>query len=81
MRLFTLAVPADQASSSRIKTKIKSILTGSATSKTPSPTTQSPAQIGEKHTHADVDGPARVVKAAKRTLYTANAGDARAVLS
>ncbi|GAA5969027.1 hypothetical protein JCM3765_005270 [Sporobolomyces pararoseus] len=72
---------ADQASSSRIKTKIKSILTGSATSKTPSPGTQSPAHNGEKHTHPDVDGPARVVKAAKRTLYTANAGDARAVLS
>ncbi|GAA5847638.1 hypothetical protein JCM5353_004168 [Sporobolomyces roseus] len=72
---------ADQASSSRIKSKIKSILTGSATSKTPSPTTQSPAHIGERHKSVDVDGPARVVKAAKRTLYTANAGDARAVLS
>jgi protein phosphatase PTC1 len=72
---------ADQASSSRIKTKIKSILTGSATSKSPTPSTTSPAHSGEKHKHADVDGPARVVKAAKRTLYTANAGDARAVLS
>ncbi|GAA5940454.1 PP2C family serine/threonine-protein phosphatase [Sporobolomyces koalae] len=72
---------SDQASSHGIKNKIKSILTGSATSKSPSPTTTSPAHTGEKHTHADVDGPAQVVSAAKRTLYTANAGDARAVLS
>lgn len=31
--------------------------------------------------HVEVKGPAAVLKAAKRTLYTANVGDARAVLS
>lgn len=31
--------------------------------------------------HIEVKGPAVVMKAAKRTLYTANVGDARAVLS
>lgn len=59
-----------------VKSKIKSMLSSSgsklnsltnSTSSTPS--SQNP-----------VSGPAEVVKAAKRTLYTANAGDARAVL-
>ncbi|GAA6064492.1 hypothetical protein JCM10212_002380, partial [Sporobolomyces blumeae] len=72
---------ADQASSSKIKSKIKSILTGSSTSKSPTPTTDTPAHLGKHHHDAEVGGPAKVVKAAKRTLYTANAGDARAVLA
>lgn len=72
---------AEQASSSKIKSKIKSILTGSSTSKSPTPTTQNPAHLNGGHDKPQVGGPAQVVKAAKRTLYTANAGDARAVLA
>lgn len=59
-----------------VKSKIKSMLSSSgsklnslATSTSSTPSSQNP-----------VSGPAEVVKAAKRTLYTANAGDARAVL-
>ncbi|GAA5888725.1 hypothetical protein JCM5296_000083 [Sporobolomyces johnsonii] len=68
---------------STVKSKIKSILTGSRPSSNPSSGNSSSASSvsGASYHDARVEGPAEVVKAAKRTLYTANAGDARAVLA
>ncbi|GAA6037337.1 hypothetical protein JCM8097_008518 [Rhodosporidiobolus ruineniae] len=58
-----------------VASKIKNVLSGSSLSSKASSGSSSPAVSG-----VQVNGPAKEVKAAKRTLYTANAGDARAVL-
>ncbi|GAA5989994.1 hypothetical protein JCM11641_000578, partial [Rhodosporidiobolus odoratus] len=56
-----------------IKDKLKSMIGGKLSgSTTPASGGASPGQV---------EGPAQQIKAAKRTLYTANAGDARAVLA
>ncbi|BGP50048.1 mgpp2cl-1, protein phosphatase 2C-like protein 1 [Rhodotorula kratochvilovae] len=60
-----------------LKSKLKSVLSGSG-SKLNAAAGGSPSPPS---TDEQINGPAEVVKAAKRTLYTANAGDARAVLS
>ncbi|BGP56913.1 hypothetical protein JCM8202_000869 [Rhodotorula sphaerocarpa] len=69
--------PGGSPHESGVKSKIKNMLSSSGSklsslggaSTSSSPTSTSP-----------VSGPAEDIKAAKRTLYTANAGDARAVL-
>ncbi|GAA5950081.1 hypothetical protein JCM21900_004588, partial [Sporobolomyces salmonicolor] len=68
---------------STVKSKIKSILTGNRpSSNAPSDNSSSASSVsGASYHEARIAGPAEVVKAAKRTLYTANAGDARAVLA
>lgn len=82
--------PAETSSTrDDIKNKIKAVLTGKspADSRDGSPSgsgTASPTAArasGINTPTAEVKGPAEVKKAAKRTLYTANVGDARAVLS
>ncbi|CEQ40068.1 SPOSA6832_01653 [Sporobolomyces salmonicolor] len=78
-RLFTEA----SSPASTVKSKIKSILTGNRpSSNAPSGNSSSASSVsGASYHDARIEGPAEVVKAAKRTLYTANAGDARAVLA
>lgn len=74
-----------------IKAKIKAVLTGKPdpSSSQPSSGTSTPAEgeseeeklrKGTETPKVEVKGPAEVRKAEKRTLYTANVGDARAVL-
>ncbi|SCV72344.1 BQ2448_3881 [Microbotryum intermedium] len=63
-----------------IKNKIKAVLSG----KSGDPAEEfspGPPSSGIETPHVEIKGPADVKKAAKRTLYTANVGDARAVLS
>ncbi|KDE03456.1 protein phosphatase [Microbotryum lychnidis-dioicae p1A1 Lamole] len=80
-RMSTAA--ADRPSGGRredIKNKIKAVLNG----KSGDPAemySPEPASSGIETPHLEIKGPADVKKAAKRTLYTANVGDARAVLS
>lgn len=76
------AATAQQDEPSSLRSKIKSVFSSSSGSKLNSlsgggsgATPDGDAQ--NYHGHS----PAEVIKAAKRTLYTANAGDARAVLS
>ncbi|GAA6003493.1 hypothetical protein JCM10207_000359 [Rhodosporidiobolus poonsookiae] len=70
-----------------VKSKIKSMLTGGGksgefTGDAPSVAALLASQTqGVKTPDVEISGPAEVKKAAKRTLYTANVGDARAVLS
>jgi serine/threonine protein phosphatase PrpC len=88
--------PAPSSSSSTatpkdVKSKIKSMLTGSSRSSEftgdvsslplPSSLLSSGAVEGVKTPDVEISGPAEVKKAAKKTLYTANVGDARAVLA
>ncbi|SCZ91719.1 BZ3500_MvSof-1268-A1-R1_Chr5-1g07628 [Microbotryum saponariae] len=80
-RMSTAA--ADRPSGGRredIKNKIKAVLNGKSgdAAEMYSP---GPASSGIETPHVEIKGPADVKKAAKRTLYTANVGDARAVLS
>ncbi|GAA5854830.1 hypothetical protein JCM8547_004087 [Rhodosporidiobolus lusitaniae] len=71
-----------------VKNKIKSMLTGGVSSSkgeftgdvSSLPTLAGQGE-GVKTPDVEVKGPAEVKKAAKRTVYTANVGDARAVLS
>ncbi|KAL7339359.1 phosphatase 2C-domain-containing protein [Rhodotorula toruloides] len=63
--------------STGLKGKLKSVLSGGSKLSPFSSGTTTPTYEGEKQ----ISGPAEVVNAAKRTLYTANVGDARAVLS
>lgn len=60
-----------------MKGKLKSVLGGGTKLSPFSSGSTTPTYEGEKQ----ISGPAEVVNAAKRTLYTANVGDARAVLS
>ena len=64
---------------SRIGHKIKELLNGRGSESASDSREAEPEQAGTPV--VKVSGPADVKKAAKRTLYTANAGDARAVLS
>ncbi|GAA5847938.1 hypothetical protein JCM9279_003501 [Rhodotorula babjevae] len=78
----TAASPVQDESSS-LKSKIKSVFHSSSSgsalnSSSPGGSTN---PNGDAQSHHSSHSPAEVVKAAKRTLYTANAGDARAVLS
>ncbi|GAA5893747.1 hypothetical protein JCM6882_003085 [Rhodosporidiobolus microsporus] len=61
-----------------IKDKIKNVLSGTNLAAKVSPAASGTASPADG---AQVNGAAKDVKAAKRTLYTANAGDARAVLA
>ncbi|GAA6033307.1 hypothetical protein JCM8097_006684 [Rhodosporidiobolus ruineniae] len=77
------------ASAKDVKSRIKSMLTGSNKSSEftgdapPLSAASSTSSGGSsvKTPDVEISGPAEVKKAAKRTLYTANVGDARAVLS
>lgn len=70
-----------------VKSKIKSMLTGKSTEFTgdvaslPPPSLGGGGSEGVKTPDVEIKGPAEVKKAAKKTLYTANVGDARAVLA
>ncbi|GAA5974849.1 hypothetical protein JCM11641_008396 [Rhodosporidiobolus odoratus] len=69
-----------------VKSRIKNMLTGKDKSSefTGDVSSLTPAMSGMqgvKTPDVEVKGPAEVKKAAKKTLYTANVGDARAVLS
>ncbi|KAK4701318.1 protein phosphatase PTC1, partial [Phenoliferia sp. Uapishka_3] len=59
----------------RFGEKVKGLFNGRS-----SPTSSEPEKVEVTAPVVSVNGPAEVKKAAKRTLYTANAGDARAVL-
>lgn len=67
-----------------IKNKIKAVLTGRmepvSPNDSPSQSGTTSPQPGVETPTVQVKGPAEVKQAAKRTLYTANVGDARAVL-
>ncbi|KAM0792641.1 hypothetical protein ACM66B_002423 [Microbotryomycetes sp. NB124-2] len=79
------------STSTDIKNKIRSVLSGGrsgaeASTSEAETRADSPQRPPEEDTQVktpdvEVRGPAEVKKAAKRTLYTANVGDARAVLS
>lgn len=77
----------EKSSAGQIKEKIKNVLTGRSNDFTSDGSSgggtggggEGPPQVATPT--AEVRGPAEVKKAAKRTLYTANVGDARAVLS
>ncbi|GJN88177.1 hypothetical protein Rhopal_001142-T1 [Rhodotorula paludigena] len=81
------------ASASEVKNRIKSLLTGKSDEFTASPSSgaaaASPGSASSNHSgtsavktpDVEIAGPAVTKPAAKRTLYTANVGDARAVLS
>ncbi|BGP45663.1 hypothetical protein JCM10450v2_001493 [Rhodotorula kratochvilovae] len=70
-----------------VKSRIKSLLTGksdefrASPGGEPSPTSSNASGSTVKTPTVEIAGPAVTKKAAKRTLYTANVGDARAVLS
>ncbi|ORY39205.1 phosphatase 2C-domain-containing protein [Leucosporidium creatinivorum] len=74
-----------ESRSADIKSKIKAVLTGKSeefrAGGSGSESSSGEERSGVETPKVEVKGPAEVKKAAKRTLYTANVGDARAVLS
>ncbi|KAK4046888.1 mgpp2cl-1, protein phosphatase 2C-like protein 1 [Microbotryomycetes sp. JL201] len=85
------------STSTDIKNKIRAVLSGGKSSAVDSPSSSSPEEQQQEQKQqpeslgtsvhsvvspdVQIKGPAEVRTAAKRTLYTANVGDARAVLS
>lgn len=63
-----------------VKSKLKNMFSASG-NKLNSLSSGSNSPVPPGANGQQVNGPAEEIKAAKRTLYTANAGDARAVLS
>ncbi|GAA6017586.1 hypothetical protein JCM10207_001215 [Rhodosporidiobolus poonsookiae] len=71
----------DDASSGGLKSKLKGLVSGQSPFGSGTSTPASGSSLAPGTSGTAINGPAQEVKAAKRTLYTANAGDARAVLS